>query len=184
MLERAIIDHASPTLANLKLGSLFSHPVESGFCREFAALRDLLRKKGVRMTILKVFRGRALIYVYRPERLGRDLQQACTAELLQEYGYCPQDPGMCLGRLAGKLKASRCGDTFPHEIGCFLGYPPEDVRCFIHKDRPCLYQGLWQVYTNVEEAKETLRRWHLCTECYLKHLQAGRTLYDLAVAEG
>ena len=39
MLDRAIIDHASPTLARLKLGNLFNHPIGEGFPAEFAELQ-------------------------------------------------------------------------------------------------------------------------------------------------
>ena len=42
MLGRAIIDHASPTLARLKLGNLFNFPMGEGFFGEFAALRRQL----------------------------------------------------------------------------------------------------------------------------------------------
>ena len=38
MLERAIIDHASPTLARLKLGNLFNHAMGTDFLAEFATL--------------------------------------------------------------------------------------------------------------------------------------------------
>ena len=38
MLDRAIIDHASPTLARLKLGNLFNYPMSAGFDAEFADL--------------------------------------------------------------------------------------------------------------------------------------------------
>ena len=51
MLDRAIIDHASPTLARLKLGNLFNHTMGEDFPAEFAALRRQLMGKGVTMTI-------------------------------------------------------------------------------------------------------------------------------------
>lgn len=185
MQADTIVIHCAPTLAGMKTAALFSAPFASAesLKEEIRSFNRMFRDKGIRWMILGYTLHRALIYVYRPKRLSRDLQQVCTAELLEEYGYDPLDPGMCLAKLAGKMRASREGNDFPHEIGCFLGYPPEDVRCFIRRDRPCLLQGLWQVYSDVETAKETFRRYRLCTACYLKHLQAGSTLYDLAVAE-
>ena len=39
MLDRAIIDHASPTLARLKLGSLFNFPMLGDFNAEFAEIQ-------------------------------------------------------------------------------------------------------------------------------------------------
>ena len=36
---------------------------------------------------------------------------------------------------------------FPHEIGLFLSYPPEDVQGFIdHHARDFKLSGLWKVY--------------------------------------
>ena len=60
MLDRAIIDHASPTLARLKLGNLFNHAMGTDFPAEFAALGRELADKGVTMMILKAANGKAL----------------------------------------------------------------------------------------------------------------------------
>ena len=43
------------------------------FPAEFAALRRQLMDRGVTMTILKDFGGKALIYLYRAEELKRTL---------------------------------------------------------------------------------------------------------------
>ena len=53
MLDRAIIDHASPTLARLKLGNLFNYPVSADFDTEFADLQAMLRGKGVALSVLR-----------------------------------------------------------------------------------------------------------------------------------
>ena len=38
-------------------------------------------------------------------------------------------------------------EAFPHEIGLFLSYPPEDVRRFIeHKGHESKCEGCWKVY--------------------------------------
>lgn len=38
-------------------------------------------------------------------------------------------------------------EAFPHEIGLFLSYPPEDVRGFIeHKGHESKCEGCWKVY--------------------------------------
>lgn len=47
---------------------------------------------------------------------------------------------------------------FPHEVGLFLGYPPEDVEGFIeNKARSCKITGYWKVYSDEEKAKRFLR---------------------------
>ncbi len=47
MLNRMIIDHASPTLARLRMGNLFNHTIGEGFPIEFAELSGQLQDKGV-----------------------------------------------------------------------------------------------------------------------------------------
>ena len=48
------------------------------------------------------------------------------------YGYDTSNLEACLERL--KERIAQC-EEFPHEIGMFLGYPLEDVRGFIEKQR-------------------------------------------------
>ena len=64
MLDRAIIDHASPTLARLKLGNLFNYPMSAGFDAEFVDLQALLEGKGVSLSVLRETRDKALVYIY------------------------------------------------------------------------------------------------------------------------
>ena len=128
MLERSIIDHASPTLARLKLGNLFNHPMGEGFPVEFAALSRQLRGRGVTMTILRVAHGKALIYLYRREELEKALLCEGVRRLLRACGYSRFDVQGALDTLKARLNDM---DAFPHEIGVFLGYPLEDVLGFI-----------------------------------------------------
>ena len=118
MLDRAIIDHASPTLARLKLGNLFNHAMGEGFPAEFAALRRQLMGRGVTMTILKVSRSKALIYLYRAEELNRTLEDDGVRRLLRACGYRAFDINGALNTLKARLNDL---DAFPHEIGVFLG---------------------------------------------------------------
>ena len=57
--------------------------------------------------------------------------------LLREQGYDGLAPAGCLSRLRQRLTQE---PEFPHEIGLFLGYPPEDVRGFM-EHRPCKCVG-------------------------------------------
>jgi hypothetical protein len=57
-------------------------------------------------------------------------------------------------------------ETFPHEVGFFLGYPAEDVLGFMkHKGENYKLCGYWKVYGNVKKAKEYFRRYDFCREC-------------------
>ena len=130
MCEELMVRHASPTLAGLKTGSLFTCPLEGqqAMHRCLRCWNHALAPKGLRVMPLRWQNGRALVYLYRPARLARDLQCPEARALLAPRGYCCEDPTRCLGRLMQRLREQ---GEFPHEIGLFLSYPPEDVRGFI-----------------------------------------------------
>ena len=76
MSDQLIVHHCAPTLAGLKAGSLFSCP-----CRDAGQLTGELRRlnralapKGLRVLPLQTEKGRALIYLYRPRALERELE--------------------------------------------------------------------------------------------------------------
>ena len=180
MLERAIIDHASPTLARLKLGNLFNHPMGVDFPEEFSALRGQLQGRGVTMTILKVANGKALIYLYRSEDLEKALMCDGVRRLLRSCGYSRFDVDGALETLKARLNDL---DAFPHEIGVFLGYPLEDVVGFIENGgRNCLSCGCWKVYANECAALEAFARFEKCKSVYQRLFASGCPLSKLTVA--
>ncbi len=182
MLKELLVRHCAPTLAGLKTANMFS-------CRyaDAAALRDnidrlnrLFSGKGLRVLLLRCREGRALIYVYRPARLARDLRQDTAEELLTARGYLAKTPSRCLLHLIERLSRS---DDFPHEIGLFLGYPPEDVCGFIRDAAGCKFAGLWKVYGDEDAARRTFDRFNKCTRLYCAQLRRGTPLERLAVAD-
>lgn len=78
----------------------------------------------------------------------------------------------------------REGKEFPHEIGLFLSYPPEDVKGFInHRAGGFKCAGLWKVYGDEEKARSLFEKYKKCTEIYCALWQSGLKLEQLAVAE-
>ena len=72
---------------------------------------------------------------------------------------------------------------FPHEIGLFLGYPPEDVEGFIrNKAQNYLSQGLWKVYGDTKKAEALFARYKSCQIEYYDRLYHGSSLEELIVA--
>jgi hypothetical protein len=180
MLDRAIIDHASPTLARLKLGNLFNHTMGEDFLVEFAALSRQLMERGVTMTILKVAGNKALIYLYRAKELEKALADEGVRRLLATCGYRCFDVDGALDTLRKRLYGL---DAFPHEIGVFLGYPLEDVLGFIeNRGRNCLSCGCWKVYSNESEALKAFERYEKCKAVYQRLFASGCPLTRLTVA--
>lgn len=119
----------------------------------------------------------ALIYLYRPDRLKADLCSKEAGAILARQGYLPQQPARCLLRPRDRLQE---GQSFPHEIGLFLGYPPEDVQGFIRQQTPT-YVGHWKVYGDAKKAQATFASYKKCTEAYTRRLERGQTLEKLVI---
>ena len=176
-----LVRYCAPTLAGIKTGSMFS-------C-SFAdkdSLRTYIRKlnrslcgKGIRAVPLKFQNGRALIYLYRPAYLTRDIKRDGAKRILHERGYGTECADKCVSLLRRRMYEK---GEFPHEVGLFLGYPPEDVQGFIsNKAVNYKYCGLWKVYGDVESAKQTFLRYKLCTDFYCTMLRNGNSLDRLTI---
>ena len=179
MSEELIVRHCSPTLAGLKTGSLFSCPSASPDEMR-NSLRDLnirLAPKGIRVLPVKNDGERMLIYIYRPGRLARDLGDGEAAQILCEKGYPCGCPGKCIMKLIERLR----GNEFPHEIGLFLGYPPEDVKGFMTDPCACKCSGCWKVYGDREAAEKRFALYRKCTGVYCGQWRKGRPIERLAV---
>lgn len=183
MSEESIIRNCAPTLAGIKTGSMFTCPCDS---KEdvLSSLRDLnnrLVPKGVRLIPLRFSEKSALIYLYRPTKLKKDFAQTKTIQLLLEFGYDPKNCEKSLIHLIQKLRYQK---VFPHEIGLFLGYPPEDVLGFIqNKAGGCKCVGYWKVYGNETAARTTFALYRSCTRFYCEQMALGQNVDTLTIPD-
>ena len=85
-----------------------------------------------------------------------------------------------MARLARRFRES---EAFPHEVGLFLSYPPEDVKGFIDH-RACGFKcaGLWKVYGDEERSRALFDKFERCTRCYLASWARGTGVERLALA--
>ena len=181
MSNETLIRSCAPTMARLKTGNMFTCAFDSReqMTAELRQLNQRLRQKGLRILPLRWRDGRALLYLYRPKLLERDLRDPLSRKLLSECGYAGGDASACLALLISRLREER---EFPHEVGLFLGYPPADVDGFMHRKDECKLCGLWKVYDDVEGAVRQFARCRHCTAVYLSCLSRGFSLDRLAVA--
>lgn len=182
MSEQQFIRSTAPTLAGIKTGSLFPYRYGSRdeALSELRGLNRRLAPKGLRLLPLRMTADFAMLYLYRPGRLEADLQKREAAVLLREAGYPPCSETGCIRELRRRL-AER--EDFPHEIGLFLSYPPEDVRGFMeHRDCGCKCVGCWKVYGDEAKAKCTFAKYKKCTAVYCAQWAAGKSMERLTVA--
>ena len=80
MSEEILIRQGAPTLAGIKTGSLFPCPCEDheALMTDIRKLNRRLTPKGLCLLPLRFLPGQALLYLYRPAGLRRDLRGVAT----------------------------------------------------------------------------------------------------------
>ena len=182
MCEEYIVRNCAPTLAGLKTGNMYSCPMESreSMLEHVRQMNRLLRRKGLRLLPLRFSEKKALLYLFRPKKLRQDLSGSQAEELLRCQGYDTGSCEKCVRQLACKLRQT---EEFPHEIGLFLGYPPEDVQGFICQGPDCCKcSGCWKVYGDEEAAKKKFAQFKHCTKVYRRRWAEKQDLDRLTVA--
>lgn len=181
MSEELLVRHCSPTIVGLKTGNLFSCRFDSSE-QERVTLKKwncVLSKKGLRLIPMRRKQDHTLLYLFRPARLKKDLQNEAAHKLLCAFGYHCGNINLCVAQLIRRLREE---EDFPHEIGLFLGYPPEDVCGFIeNKAQCCKCVGCWKVYGDAEKAQATFQKFKRCTELCCSLVAKGCSVEKLAV---
>lgn len=180
-IEHALIEHGAPTLAGIKTANLFPLKTDGeDVVRSLRRINRILNGKGMRVIPMKKKNDSVLLYLFRPEKLQEDLKQPETTCMLEEMGYPCGRMDQCITCLARHLQED---ESFPHEIGLFLGYPPSDVKSFMTNSREGVKcTGCWKAYSNQEEAERTFEKYRKCTRVYRREMKKGRSLESLAVA--
>lgn len=143
------------------------------------SLNRELGKKGIRAIPIRRPKGEQLVLLVRPNSLKRDFESPLANEILCRKGYHSKSPERVLSELVRRMARD---ETFPHEIGLFLGYPPEDVKCFMeHPNEGVQCVGCWKAYGNKERAEAVFKKYRRCAEIYKREYQKGRPLERLVV---
>ena len=118
MSEEILIRQGAPTLAGIKTGSLFPCPCEDreDLLADIRRLNRRLSPKGLCLLPIRFLAGRALLYLYRPAELRRDLRDARVSELLRQAGY--EDESCARAVWRGLPAASARAESFRTRWGC------------------------------------------------------------------
>lgn len=173
--EYTLAWHCAPSMAGIKPADLVSWlPPEEEWVKVLAYYTNALSRRGIRMRVLGRSGKRMLLLIYRPGRLADCLKELGVVEMLSQAGYPVEgDTHKLLCCLCRRLEQQE----FPHEIGLFLGYPPEDVDGFRRDGgRGCKYSGTWKVYGDVEQAKKRFESFRRCRVALTRRLKQGKTL--------
>ena len=174
-LDELLAFHCAPVLLGEKTGNLFSIRKAC-----FERMRNRYREIGVRLAPLGINlelllkrRETVLLYVYRPELLDADMRRPEAQKLLFPLRYRR-------GHLIQRLRARLAEEKFPHEIGLFLGYPPNEVVEFIkNHGENSKYCGCWKVYGDVESAKRCFARYDQCRALLCDCVERGQEIEEV-----
>ncbi len=179
--EKLLIEHCALTLSSLKTANLFTVKFNSLENLNFNILmwNNKFASRGIKLKLLKTDHNNALIYLYRDAMLKNDMNNLKAKKILSSYGYKDLNVDLSIKKLLERLNTY---DEFPHEIGLFLGYPPEDVEGFIcNKGQNCNLCRYWKVYGNEEEALIKFAKYDKCKAVYKKLWLEGRDILQLTV---
>lgn len=185
--EMQMLYHGAPTLYGIKQANLFSLPLPhlQNLQKEIASYQNQLEKTGISLQYLYCCKKRVFFLVYRKERLLSYFNNARVKAFLVNVGYptTVNQESSLLDTLAFlRLRIQKCND-FPHEIGFFLGYPPEDVFAFIEeKGQNYKLCGYWKVYGDEKTAIATFQEYTNCRNKLLHQASKGISILTLLEA--
>ena len=150
MSERQVIQNCSPTMAGLNTGSLFCCDAKTreelnNSVRDF---NNRLVPKGVRFLPLRYRNGRALVYMYRPDRLENDLKKSRAKDILKKREYPVKSSELCIVELMKRIKSGN--------VDGFINNGAKGAKCV----------GTWKVYGDESIAKRTFAQYKKCTKVY------------------
>lgn len=177
--EELIVKMCSPTLMGLKTGSMFSAKYRSAakVKAELRRLNETLKPKGLLIMPLRFTENRVLLYVCRMQLLESDLSKPKVSFMLKKLGYPCESAEHSLLHLMRRMRTSA---GFPHEVGLFLGYPPEDVLGFIkNKAKNYKAMGVWKVYGDTAKAQKSFDSFKKCSEETYRRFKNGASLEQL-----
>ena len=176
-LQVQLILQCAPFLKGIKIACILNITEENS--RE---LYEILEGTGIKFKILTRNHGKCLVLLYRRESFSRYLKRTDVREFLGSYGYEDVEPEKMLERLSKRVCQYSDGEIcFPHEIGAFLDYPIDDVKCFIEKDgKDSLFSGYWKVYNNPGRAKMIFWAYDKAKTSAVNEYQIGKNIRDIA----
>ena len=180
--DETVINLASPALCGIKPSNMFSMSTEAYNCgsHKLTEWNTVLKNQGIYILPIQKGSDRILFYVYNI-KMVKDLCSNCKIQsYLYSKGY-PVYNGVesILSELQFRLMSD---ESFPNEVGIFLGYPLEDVIQF---EKNCgenyRFCGIWKVYSNPEKAISLMNKYKQCSEFCHSLWKKGITVPDTAL---
>ena len=147
---------------------------------EIRAFNRHYLSRGLCLLPLRFTEGKALLYLYRPAALQRDLRAQTAKALLADAGY----PCGSRGDVQRWCAVCARARNSAQEVGLFQLLSAGERYGFIENhaaNAKCT--GVWKVYGDERQARQTFDRYKKCTQTYCERWRSGVELDRLAVAD-
>ena len=173
-----LVLHCAPILKDVKIANIVT--VTPG---KFRLYVRLLTGTGISWMLLNVNKQRAILYLFRRDRLEEYLSGKDIEDFLEGYGYRKGRLDDKLTRLAKRVENFGDGKvSFPHEIGIFLGYPLWDVEGFLKNNgENSIGNGYWKVYDDLAGALRKFECFDRSRERAMEELVQGKSIREITV---
>lgn len=173
-----LVLHCAPILKDVKIANIVTVTPE-----KFRLYVRLLTGTGISWMLLNVNKQRAILYLFRRDRLEEYLSGKEIGDFLEGYGYQKGRLEDKLTRLAKRVESFGDGKvSFPHEIGIFLGYPLWDVEGFLKNNgENSIRNGYWKVYDDLAGALRTFESFDRSRERAMEELVQGKSIREITV---
>ena len=178
--ERKLAYHCAPAIFGIKSSNLINVSKKE-FPNIHLDILELNNDKHARVFFKIIYEDEKslLLLVYRKEVLLDQLKDINNYNFLREYGY-PSKVSLdsYFNYLSYRIKTV---ESFPHEIGVFLGYDLEDIIDFKEGKKKCLHVGYWKVYSNKEIKIKKFDRFTRCKRAALFLIEKGYGLKKIMI---
>jgi len=139
--------------------------------------RRFLRQRGFNLQLLYILQKKVHLMLYSKTLLTKTLSIKEVKKALHFFGYSCIDKlesllSLLFARLSefGKDRKAQKNVCFPHEVGLFLDYPPNDVmQYYVKKGKDYIFSGYWKVYARPKWALKQFERYDKCKAYCLKY---------------
>ena len=170
--EQTIINHIAPTLCGIKPATMFTLRKDFFIEKEAYLWKEKAKEHKVELNFFPTSETLVMFFSYNKSEISKILNKQNVKEYLKEKNY-PIHKNITenINELFTRLQTST---TFPHEVGIFLGYPLEDVILFEkNRGKNCKCCGYWKSYTNNDDTKKSLIKFHYCSNICKQWLDEG-----------
>jgi hypothetical protein len=171
LFEIALAKHCAPVLLGRKPAALFAKPLWWD-----ETLAGSLGSCTLKFLALNRPGKNTVILAYFPPLLSETLENPDVSTVLEKLGYPSQSGAET--KLMYLEQQFREQEEFPHEVGFFLGYPPDDVTGFMrNRGSRCKLCGLWKVYSDVKKASLLFAEYTYYRQMLLEHIERGGAIF-------